>query len=244
MISPTARRLFATLLLLSGLLSLAGFLILPATGWPDIAQGMPVAEAFPQISAEWGAFRAGYAALALSGILFVPAAIYILQVVRPAGAAPLWLLVAAAFALTSGALRSLWYAASLTVVPTLERLWQGADAPTQAAVNVFYIGVNDLLSTVQEDIGVNFFGALFALIVGVVVLRRGGFPRWTGALAVLSSACYLISSSELIGLPNPGPIQVAGPVLSTIWLIALGVIELIRREPQPAAELSPASRAR
>jgi len=231
-ITPATRRVFAVILLLSGLFSLIGFLTLPASGWPDTTQGMPAADAFPLISANLGAFRLGYLAMVAAGILFLPAAIYILRVLQPADRPiPLWLLVAAALALTSGALRVLWYAASLTVVPTLIGLWQDADPATHAAINVVYITVNDLLSTIQEDIGVNFLGAGFMLIVAVAVLRQGLFPRWTGALALVAGLGYVISSSELAGIPNPSGVQVVGPALSAIWLMILGVIELLRRTP-------------
>jgi hypothetical protein len=238
MTGPTliARRLFALVMLLSGLLSLIGFVALPASGWPATAQGMSAAEAFPIIAPNLGAFRLGYAALTLAGILFIPAAVYILQAIRPAsGPAPLWLQTAAALAIASGALRVIWYAASLTVVPTLMGQWEGADVATRAAIDVVYISLNDLLSTVQEDIGVNFLGATFTLIVAAATLRGGRLPRWTGALALVASLAYLISSSELVGLPNPSGLQALGPALSAIWLMALGVIELLRSRTPAAA---------
>jgi hypothetical protein len=233
---PLTRRLFALVLLLSGLLSLVGFLALPASGWPATAQGMSAAEAFPLIAANLGAFRLGYGALTLAGILFIPAAVFILQAVRPAeGSAPLWLQTAAALAIASGALRTIWYAASLTVVPTLMGQWEGADETTRAAINVLYVTLNDLLSTVQEDVGVNFLGATFTLIVAAATMRGGRLPRWTGVLALGASLAYVVSSAELVGLPNPSELQAVGPALSAIWLMALGGIELLRSRSSAVA---------
>ncbi|MBC8078607.1 MAG: DUF4386 domain-containing protein [Chloroflexales bacterium] len=236
-ITPVQRRIAAIILLLAGLLPVLGIVLLPATGWPDSVQGMSASEAFPLVRDNALAFRYGNVAMALAGILFLPAAIYILRVIAGDAAQPTLLMrVAYGFALASGALRSLWYAVSLTTTPVLDRLWQGADPATQASINVFYIAINDLLSTVQEDIGVNLFGGLFTLLVAIAVLRGRAFPRWTGVMAAVGASAYIISSSELLGIPNGEIIPLLGPSVSSLWLAALGVVELLRHSaPQPDA---------
>jgi hypothetical protein len=230
---------YGVVLVLAGLLPAIGFLVLPATGWPDTAQGMSAAEALPRITADEGAFRYGFLAMVVGGFLFIPATMYLLHVLRPEGRrAPLLLVVAAAFALASGALRSLWYAVSLTTFPILRDLWDGADASTRAAIDVFYIAVNDVFSTVQEDVGVNVFGGVVLLLLAVLIRRSDALPRWTAVPAAVAGVSFLLSTSEFLGVPNGDILPVLGPALSGLWFITVGVLTLRGRTAAVGPALS------
>ena len=228
--ASTPRVLIGLSLLLAGVLPAIGFLILPAIGWPDIAQGMSAGEALPKVAANEVAFRLGFGAMTLGALVALPATIYLAR--RVGG----WFLLG--LALAAAVLRPLWYGSSLTVIPVLQDLWERGDASTRAAVDVFYVGYNDLMSTVQEDIGVNIFNGLFLLMIGIGTWKRAVYPRWLAVLAAISGVSFLVSSAELLGLPNPAFIAIAGPVLSSLWFIALGVVELARARREPTVVLA------
>lgn len=238
--TPSTRRAFGVVLVLAGLLPAVGFLLLPAIGWPDIAQGMSAAEALPRIAADPGAFRLGFGAMVAGGVLFLPAAAWVLILLRrAAGATTPLLVVAALFAIASGALRTLWYAVSLTTFPVLQRLWDGGDEGTRRAVDVFYVAINDVLSTVQEDIGVNVFGGVFLLLVAALVVRTRALPRWTAAVAAVAGVSFLVSTSELVGIANGPVVPIVGPVVSALWLIAVGVLQLLPSAAGRSADRAP-----
>ncbi len=225
--TPSARRMFGAVLVLAGLLPAIGFALLPAIGWPDIAQGASAAEALPRIAADPAAFRLGFGAMVAGGVLFIPAAAWVLILLRAAGGTTPLFVVTALFAIASGTLRTLWYAMSLTTFPVLQRLWDGGDESTRRAVDVFYIAVNDVLSTVQEDIGVNVFGGVFLVLVAVLAVRTRGLPVWAAVVAAVAGLSFLVSSSELVGIANGPVVPIIGPVVSALWLIAVGVLQLL-----------------
>ncbi len=136
--------------------------------------------------------------------------------------------VIGALAIAGGTLRSLWYAAVLTGVPVLERLWAGGDEATRAAVNVFYVAINDTLSTIQEDTGVNLFVGTFLVLTAAAIWRTRAYPRWTAVMGLVGGLSFIISSSEFIGIPNGPIVPLLGPVISSLWLAALGAIDLLR----------------
>jgi hypothetical protein len=212
------------------------FLLLQV-GWPDALQGMPFAEALAPVQANPTAFRLGYGGMVCSGMLFLPAAIYLARVLSTRGETGMLVWVIGALGIAGGTLRSLWYAAVLTGVPVLERLWSSGDEATRAAVNVFYIAINDTLSTIQEDTGVNLFVGVFLILAAAAIWRTRSYPRWTAVMGLTGGLSFIISSSEFIGIPNGQIIPLLGPVLSSLWLAALGALDFIR----PAA-VAPALR--
>jgi len=238
------RRTLGTVLVLAGLLPAVGFALLPTLGWPGILQGAPATEALPRLEADPLVFRIGFGSMVLAGLLFLPGLLHVLRVLdatTPRPAAPLRLLLALTIA--TATLRTLWYASALTVFPVLGGLLRDGDADTRAAVDVTYIALNDLLSTVQEDIGVNVFGGVLLLLTSVAIVRARAYPVWIGVLGAVAGIAYLVSTSELAGIPNGPIVPVLGPALQSVWLVALGVIELVRRAPRPQATTTPAAAA-
>lgn len=109
----------------------------------------------------------------------------------------------------------------------LQGIWDTGDEATRRAVDVFYIAINDVFSTVQEDIGVNVLGGVFLVIVAVLIWQTRALPRWSAVLAAVAGVSYLVSTSELVGIPNGPIVPILGPVLSSLWLIAVGVVQLV-----------------
>lgn len=86
-----------------------------------------------------------------------------------------------------------------------------------------HVAINDVLSTVQEDIGVNVFSGAFLLLAAAVIWRGRALPRWSAVMAAVAGLSYLVSTSEFLGVPNGEIVPILGPVLSGLWLAALGI---------------------
>jgi hypothetical protein len=145
------------LIILYALLALPSLFVLPAIEWPDIIQGTTAGEALPLIGADLGTFRLGYALLLLDALLFLPATYVVLRWLAEAPESSGLVRLARGFAIASAALRGLWWAVGLTLYPMLEQRYTdpNTNAAAREAIDVVYLAVNDIFSTVQEDIGVN-----------------------------------------------------------------------------------------
>ena len=119
-------------------------------------------------------------------------------------------------------------------------------------MDVTYIALNEVFSTVAEDIGVNIFGALFTILVSVAILVGRGFPRWLGAWGVLGGLLLVSSSAELLGFRSGAVIPVLAPTVTQLWFLAMGVAIWLKRtgavgqtpshDARPAAKTEGATR--
>lgn len=226
-------RFAATLIVIYALLVLPSLFVLGGNlNWPDIVQGTAARDALPVIRAEIGTFRFGYLLLTLDALLFWPAAYCVLRALaRGERLGPL-LQLAQGFALASAGIRALWWAVGLTVYPRLDQLFLAAPAgsATREAIDVVYVAVNEIFSTVQEDIGVNILGALFTILVSVAILREGKMPRWFGVVGLLGGGLLVSSSAELLGIGTGEIIPLVAPTIVQLWFLAIGVAIWRRRD--------------
>ena len=215
-----------------------------AVGWPDTIQGMPATEALPVIREGIGALRLGYTLLVLDALLLLPAAYFVVRAMTGGQRPGPLLQLACGFAVASAALRSLWWAVGLTVYPVLDGLLVSGQtgAAGREAVNVTYIAINEVFSTVAEDIAVNIFGALFTILVSVAILAGRGFPRWLGVWGILGGLLPVSSSAELLGFRSGAVIPVLAPTTTQLWFLAMGVA--IWRKRTGAVQRTPSSDAR
>ena len=235
----------AVLIGVYALLAIPPLLILPgAIGWPDTIQGMPATEALPVIRDAIGTFRLGYTILVLDALLLLPAAFFVVRAMAGGERPGMLLQLAYGFAVASAALRSLWWAVGLTVYPVLDNLLTSPEtgAAGREAADVTYIVINEVFSTVAEDIGVNIFGALFTILVSAAILAGRGFPRWLGVWGILGGLLLISSSAELLGFRSGAVIPVLAPTITQLWFLALGVTIWLKR-PR-AARQTPSNDAR
>jgi predicted secreted protein len=128
------------------------------------------------------------------------------------------------------ALRPLWWVALLLFLPVMTAA--GAPDSTATPAEVSSIGttfniISSLLNVVTEDIGVNIFGGLWFILVGVMMQRQRTFAPAFAWSAIVIGLVYLLSSGEIFGLaafeggnPIPTLVSIAGP----LWLLAAGVV--------------------
>lgn len=124
------------------------------------------------------------------------------------------------------ALRPLWWAAHVVLLPSVVALGAPGTDPAEGAAFMSAFRVMDtVLNTATEDIGVNVLGGAWFVLIGREMLRQDGRMPALGAVTVLLGALFLVSSAELLGLSLgesggivPLIVSVAGP----FWLLFVG----------------------
>ena len=196
-----------------------------SAGWPDFLR-MPASEAVPILSENWPAIRFGFALMFLANILWFPAIWCLARVLFKPGSK--WVDLALNFALASLAIRGLWYGVALTMFPVLIDLWPNLDAASIGAVDAFYIFLNDILSTVQEDIGLNLLGGFAGVILCILLLRHRKLPIWIAVMGLTGNSLLIVSSAEMIGLNAGDLVALLAPSLMGFWLIFAGIFLAVR----------------
>ncbi|MEM7737140.1 MAG: DUF4386 family protein [Deinococcota bacterium] len=208
------------------LITVPSLILLPLAGWPDFAQGASATDSLPTIMANIDAFRLGYLLFIVAGLLYWPATFLLIHAIKVKDTPSLSLQLASGLALASAATRSAWYAASMTVFPILNNLYQSGDAATQAAVDVVFIVLNDTLSSIQEDIGVNLIGAAAGILIAVFIWQTKRLPRWLAVMGIVGSTLYVLSSAEILGIDLGGVgdlLALMGPTVTNFWYLFMGI---------------------
>ena len=216
----TATRLTATLLIVTGLMSLAPIPVLgPAIGWPA-SLGLPAATQLTQIGQAPGAVAAGYGLYLVYSLLVLPALGLAAHRLLGGFCRSLVALVVA-FAALSALSRSIGILRWLTVMPELSRAHAAADLPGRERIELVFDALNSYGGGVGELLGVSLFaGAAMLLLVGGAALA-GAVPRWLTALGAVATTCLLGLFLPAVGVALEVPIALAVTLLSA-WMWALG----------------------
>jgi len=218
------RKLTAALLILAAVLANVAFTALGSIfNYPDVLDE-PAGSVLASFREHEDAVSAWFTVLALSAALMAPIAIGVgrLSSARPMRIA-VWVGVAAATVQVIGLMR--WpilvpgYAAS-----------DNRDAFSTAS---------DVLGTaIGETIGYALTALWTALVIAALGRRFAG--RWFAWLGGLAAALVFVGVVSPLDLPVVDTANFFGYVLWSIWLIAFGVVLLVR-ERQPAAAAAVAS---
>lgn len=125
-------------------------------------------------------------------------------------------------------LRPLWWAALITLTPTLLAASQpGADPDTTRATFTTYQMLYTLLNTTTEDIAVNILGGGWFVLVGWTIVSSRRLPAVLGWIGLGIGLLYLVSSAELFGLglgTSGNLIPLIAGVAGPFWLGAAGIL--------------------
>ena len=230
MFPPLAR---AAMIALVGLTAIPGIILLTMAGWPDMFQGAPMAETMAGLSATQGILTTGLFFFTVSGLLWAPALWFVLDRSRDAGGHRDAVSLAGLFIAASLAVRVAWYGANATATPIAAEIWATGGPAERAALDVMLQLINDVLSTAQEDIGVNLIGSAALLLIGLEIIRLRVFPRWLGYMAVVTSLLFVISSAEMVGLNAGQTVAIAAPSLMNFWFLFMAVAMIRTRASDP-----------
>ena len=213
-------------IVVASLITLPGLFTLISIGWPDFIQGMGAIEAVAIMEQNWGAVRLGNFILFIANILWFPAVWFVARLLFDKN--NLWVEMALWFAVASLAIRTIWWGMGLTVYPIFIELMPSLSPAAAEAMDAFYIVLNDTMSTVQEDIGVNILGGISGLILSVLMISKRVVPVWIGYMGAAGHVFFIISSAELIGLNAGDFFAMAAPTLMNFWLTFIGIVLILR----------------
>jgi hypothetical protein len=183
-------------------------------------------------------FRTGGASLillwwafALSGLLFVGAAVVLSQALGPGGVLP----VATTVGILAGVVQTLGLLRWVYLVPHLARAHadpQATAAQRDATGAVFrafhqYLGVG-----VGEHLGYLLTG-LWSILIGIAIVLGDALATWLGWPGVVIGAGLMVCSAEFLGPNEERGWRAAGaaiPVLYvawSIWLLGLGIALIV-----------------
>ncbi len=163
----------------------------------------------------------------LSGLLFIPAGVFLGQALGFTGIVPLAVSIGILAGLVQmlGLLRWVYLVPSLARTnadPALDRGQRDANLAVFQAMHR-YLGVG-----VGEHLGYLFTG-IWSVLIGVAIIRTEVIPTWTGWVGIVIGAGVTLGSIEFLGPNEERGSKLAGaaiPVLYvawSLWLLALGI---------------------
>jgi hypothetical protein len=215
-------RVTASLLIIAAVLANVGFAALGSIfNYPDVLDEPP-GRVLASFHDHQSAVSAWFSVLALSAALLAPIAIGVgrlssRRVMRIA----VWVGIAAAAVQVVGLLR--WP----VLVPGYASDAVGGSAGAAAAARDSFTTASDILGTaIGETFGYLLTATWTALVI--VALGRRFAGRWFGVLGAASAALVLVGVLSPLDLALVDTANFVGYVLWSIWLIAFGLVILVR----------------
>jgi hypothetical protein len=189
--------------------------------YPDVL-GEPAGEVLTSFHQNQGAVSAWFSILALSAALLAPIAIGVgrLSATRAMRLATR-VGVAAAVVQVIGLMR--W---PLLVPGYASDSVNGSASVAESARNSFTTASDVLGTAVGETLGYLLTATWTVLVI--VALRRGFAGRWFALLGLASASLVVVGVLSPLDLPLVDTANFVGYVLWSIWLIAFGVVLLVR----------------
>jgi Domain of unknown function (DUF4386) len=223
-------KLTAGLLILAAILANLGFTALGSIfNYPDVLDE-PAGDVLASFRDQQGAVSTWFAVLALSAALFAPIAIGVGRL-APTRA----MRVAVRVGIAAAAVQVIGLLRWPILVPGYASDAASGDAAVAAAARDSFSTASDILGTaIGETLGYLLTATWTVLVI--VALGRRFAGRWFGVLGVVSAALVLVGVLSPLNLPAVDMANFAGYVLWSVWLVAFGVVILVR-------ERAPATRA-
>ncbi len=215
-------RLTAAALISAAVLANVAFTALGSIfNYPDVLDE-PAGQVLASFRDNESAVRLWFTVLALSAGMLAPVAIGVGQLSKaPAMRIAVWVGIAAATVQVIGLMR--WP----LLVPGYASDAASSDPSVAAAARDSFTTASDILGTaIGETLGY-FLTAAWTILV-IVALGREFAGRWFGVLGATAAALVFVGVVSPLDLPLVDTANFFGYVLWSLWLIAFGVLLLVR----------------
>jgi hypothetical protein len=217
------RKLTAVLLIAAAVLATLGFSALGSIfNYPDVLDE-PAGDVLTSFNAQEGAVSAWFVVLALSAALFAPIAVGVGRIAPMSTAVKVG--IAAAVVQVIGLSR--WP----ILVPGF------ADDHNTSAFRT----ASDVLGTaIGETLGY-LLTAIWTVLVVRALAKRDFAGRWFSVLGGVSAALVVLGVASPLGLPVVDDANFVGYLLFSAWLVAFGVVILVRERRSASVPVAVAS---
>lgn len=238
------RRVTALFLILVPLAFNAAFFTLSSSfSYPDILR-RPTDEILTRFAAGGDGLVATWYFFAMTSLLAIPLALLLYGLFVDEH--PQLALAAAVVGALAGLVQGMGLFRWVFLVPGLAASYldPAADAATRAAAEtVFEAAHNYLGVAVGEHMGYLFTGA-WTILLGVMMLRSRLFPTWLGVAGIVAAAGVMTGLLDPAGWEPAGLVNAMSYIVWSLWMVALGVLLFVRREPVAPAAANAVSLAR
>lgn len=199
--------------------------------FPDILRE-PAGDVLAKFSEDPTAIRTYYL-FTLSSVAFIPVAVLLHKTLAGGRAASGPLIVATTFGVAMAITQIIGFVRWPIMVPYLAETYAdpAASQATRDAVAVTYEAFNRYSGmAVGENLGFVLQG-LWGLLLAGALARSPLFPRWAAPVGALSAVAVLVSTLEQFrfGAEDAlGLVNAVGVTAFNFWLVALGVVLLLR----------------
>jgi hypothetical protein len=223
---------FGGLCLIAGALAFMGvFAVLAARfNYPQVLDG-DAAQVLPSLLATGSTGRYVWAIYGFLPLIWIPAGVGAFQALRSTrdGSMRIAMLFAviAALSMMLGLLR--WP----SIHWTMARAYINGTEADKAAIAAIFAGLNTFLGNyIGEFLGELSF-SIFFLLSGLAMLAPSArFPRWVGALGILTAVAGFIGMFRNVSTVV-APVAAVNNYLLPLWMIVFGVVLMRRRDPLP-----------
>ena len=166
----------------------------------------------------------------LSAVLFVPVVVLLHQVLSLSDAALPYLGIATTIGVLSAVVQFLGLVRWPFLVPYLAETYNdpASSQATKDAVTVTFQAFHRYAGVgVGESLGY-LFTSIWTLLVGIAMIGSPLFAPWIGWLALIPAAGIFIGIFEEAGVKAAGIITAISYVLWSLWLVASGIILILR----------------
>ncbi len=233
----TVRRAAGVLLLLVPLAFTVCFTLLGQLfEYPAILR-QPTADVLAKFAAGGAPLIAVWYALTLTAVALVPL-VLLLHRVLAGRDAPVLLWIATAFGAIAGLSQTLGFLRWPFLVPHLAQAYlapSASEGQRAAAGMVFEAFHRYAGMAIGEHLGY-LSTSVWTVLVAVVMLRTTLLPRWLGAIGAVLGVGIAAGMGEPAGWELGGTINTFSYLAWALWLIAIGVTLLVRRDKPNLAE--------
>jgi hypothetical protein len=204
--------------------------------YPDVLR-QPTSDILTKFRAGGAPLVAVWYALTVTALLFAPLAVLVHRVLAPR-AAPAGLWVATASGVLAGLVQTLGFARWPFLVPHLAEsyLAPGASEAQRAAAALVFEAFHRYLGMgVGEHLGY-LTTSVWTFLIALQMLRSRFIARWFSAAGLLLAVGIATGLGEPAGWALGGTINTLSYLVWSVWLVALGVMLLLRREDARSAE--------
>ena len=199
------------------------FLLQTTFEYPDILR-KPTEYILSQFNAGGGRLILTWYSFALTGLLFIPIAILVNQVL--AEATMQYMTVAATVGVLAGLVQFFGLIRWTFLVPYLARTYFEPESSqaTRDSINVTFQAFHRFAGmAIGEHLGY-LLTSLWTALIALAITQSSQFNNWLGWLGFIPAIGIFIGLFEEAGFKAAGTINAISYILWSIWLIAVGIV--------------------